>query len=149
MPYEYRIREYVWNAPCPALTFCRRRSGTLDASTLPEPRAARLLAPSVTESTLSATTLKAFLPPLASWSTSSVRQEVLPVIPSVRSLPCPSEARGTLAFSWAAAKPPAAWVWAAVPFASRRPLRTCPMTTKPSSSTTTIDISRVPATTRS
>ncbi len=120
----------------------------LDASTLPEPRGARLVVFCPTESSLSATTLKAFVPPLANWSTSSVRQDVLAVTPSAPSALWSPGTRGAFAFAWAAAKPPAACVCAAFPFASSRPLRTCPITTKPRSSTTAIDISSVPATTR-
>src|SRR6478609_2535922 len=56
---------------------------------------------------------------------------------------------GAFAFVCAAANPPAACVCAALPFASSRPLRTCPITTKPRRSTTAIDISSAPATTRS
>ena len=107
------------------------------------------LEPASSESALSATTLKAPWPPLASCSTRSDRQELPAVLPSVAAPSCPPGPTGAFAFSWATAKPPAAWLWAALPLASSRPLRTCPMTTKPSSSTTPSDISSVPATTLS
>src|SRR3954453_7184781 len=61
------------------------------------------------------------------------------------SVPAPASS----AFCLATANPPVAWLCDALTLASSSPLRTCPMTTKPSRSTTPSDISRVVATTLS
>ncbi len=156
-PAVYRIWEKVLKVPVAWLTSRRSCGGTLAVgSTLPEARAPltpETVGPSgcppAPGPAPSATTSKAVWPPLASCLTSEFIQ-VLASRPTLLSVASgPSTVEGVLAFSCATANPPAAWLCAASSLASRSPLLTCAITTKPSERTTASDISRVAATTRS